>query len=302
MISVVIVSRRLEKLKGCIISLLNQSYQNFEIIIIWNGNIDNLNKLKNLNKLDKNKNRIKIITDGSNNVSRGRNLGIKNSVGQFIAFTDDDCEAAKYWLEYLLNKLVNNSTLAGTGSIRDVKNTYNRLAVLWGLAYIKVGNLDIKYQSFNDNNIYLCTSSALFRKQILIQLDGFDENLTSGEDSDLSHRIKTQGYFLQLEPKAYLSHYHPETWKGMIKQQVWYGYGDYQLTRKNNYKIMNSILQKIVYLKNKFFDAFSFSLKKRDIKLLFIFPVYVLTMESARLLGYSKGIYQHITKTNIKYL
>ena len=70
-------------------SILNQSYNQFEIIIIYDD--ENLSDLDYLEKLFKLEKKIKIIKN-SKNIGAGfsRNKGIENAKGEFIAFIDCD--------------------------------------------------------------------------------------------------------------------------------------------------------------------------------------------------------------------
>ena len=84
-----------EYIEKCIDSILHQTYQNFEVIVINDGSKDNT-----LEKLKKyiNKNKITIISIENNGVSNARNLGIKNSKGDYICFIDSDDWVEKEYL------------------------------------------------------------------------------------------------------------------------------------------------------------------------------------------------------------
>ena len=83
-------------------SVLNQSYNNYEIIIIYDD--ENLSDLDYLEKLFKLEKKIKIIKN-SKTVGAGfsRNKGIENAIGEFIAFIDADDTWKKYKLEKQIN-------------------------------------------------------------------------------------------------------------------------------------------------------------------------------------------------------
>ena len=83
-------------------SVLNQSYNNYEIIIIYDD--ENLSDLDYLEKLFKSEKKIKIIKN-SKTVGAGfsRNKGIENANGEFIAFIDADDTWKKYKLEKQIN-------------------------------------------------------------------------------------------------------------------------------------------------------------------------------------------------------
>ena len=99
LISVIIPTYNSEKyIQKCISSVLNQTYENFEIIIIDNNSSDNTINI--INSFSSNK--IKILNVVNNgNISISRNLGIKNSTGSWIAFLDSD----DFWEKDKLNKL-----------------------------------------------------------------------------------------------------------------------------------------------------------------------------------------------------
>lgn len=90
----------------CIQSVLNQTYKNFELIIVDDGSSDHT--LAKCKKFSEDK-RIKIISQSNQGVSKARNVGIKNASGKFIAFIDGDDVLGKNYLELLLNNIIMNS-------------------------------------------------------------------------------------------------------------------------------------------------------------------------------------------------
>ena len=72
----------------CLNSILTQTYQNLEIILINDGSKDN--SLDIIVKYAKNDKRIKIINKENSGVSDTRNIGIKESTGKYLLFIDAD--------------------------------------------------------------------------------------------------------------------------------------------------------------------------------------------------------------------
>ncbi len=91
-------------IKDCIESILNQDYENIELILINDGSRDNSLAICNNYITDK---RVKIISQENRGVSYTRNVGIQNSTGEYIVFVDsDDCIESNMCSTYnnILNK------------------------------------------------------------------------------------------------------------------------------------------------------------------------------------------------------
>ena len=101
MISVIIPLYNNEKfIKPCLQSVINQSYKDIEIVIVNDGSTDNsLNIVEEIADRD---NRIKIINQKNSGRSAARNIGIKNSSGDFLMFVDADDELEKMICEQKL--------------------------------------------------------------------------------------------------------------------------------------------------------------------------------------------------------
>lgn len=106
-ISVIIPIYNSEKyLFECINSLIQQSFKDFEIILINDGSTDSSEEICKIfvNKF----NNIKYYYQSNLGVSAARNYGIKKSLSEYIIFIDSDDWVNDRFLEKLLNELVNN--------------------------------------------------------------------------------------------------------------------------------------------------------------------------------------------------
>ena len=75
-------------IEKCIESILNQSYKDFELLLINDGSKDNSYELmKNLTKTDS---RVIIINQDNQGVSAARNRGLDEAKGDFVLFIDSD--------------------------------------------------------------------------------------------------------------------------------------------------------------------------------------------------------------------
>ncbi len=100
-VSIIIPIYNAEKfLKKCIDSVIQQDYNNIEIILINDGSTDNSEDVcKNYFKNDK----VKYFLKKNEGVSKARNLGIKNATGKYITFVDADDYVEKNYISTLVS-------------------------------------------------------------------------------------------------------------------------------------------------------------------------------------------------------
>ncbi len=104
-ISVIIPVYNMESfLTKCLVSLLTQTFRNFEIICINDGSTDNsLNILNSFSNMD---DRINIINQKNQGVSIARNIGISKAKGDYVIFVDSDDFLEKTMIEELYKKII----------------------------------------------------------------------------------------------------------------------------------------------------------------------------------------------------
>ena len=88
-ISIIVPVYNVEKyLKRCIDSILNQSFTDFELILVDDGSTDNSGEI--IDEYAIKDERIKVIHKENGGLSSARNVGIEYSKGNYIAFVDSD--------------------------------------------------------------------------------------------------------------------------------------------------------------------------------------------------------------------
>ncbi|MCX6786161.1 MAG: glycosyltransferase family 2 protein [Candidatus Komeilibacteria bacterium] len=198
-ISVIIPTcNRPELLKKAIFSVLRQSYQDFEIIVIDDG--DKLFSKEVVNTF--NDNRINYIKQAiRQGGAAARNTGIKAAGGKFIAFLDDDDE----WLPYKLEKQMalfeftedNIGFCFSTVIISNGKREY--------LSRLPIGENGNFFEGALDHFSGFPTPTLMIKKYVLDDVGYFDENFPSHQEIELILRIskKYRGLAVQ-EPLARL--------------------------------------------------------------------------------------------------
>ena len=101
LVSIVVPVYKIENvLHYCIDSILNQIYEDFELILVDDGSPDNSGKI--CDEYAKKENRIKVIHKENGGVSSARNCGIDAAKGKYICFVDSDDYVNKNYLEILI--------------------------------------------------------------------------------------------------------------------------------------------------------------------------------------------------------
>ncbi|WP_303690572.1 glycosyltransferase family 2 protein [Megamonas hypermegale] len=127
-ISIIVPVYNVEKyLKRCIESILNQTFKNFELLLLDDGSTDSSGSI--CDKYAKKDNRIIVKHKKNQGVSATRNLGIDIAKGEYITFVDSDDWIENDYLEKMYLKINEmNVPLLITGHIEErngiVKNTF----------------------------------------------------------------------------------------------------------------------------------------------------------------------------------
>jgi glycosyltransferase involved in cell wall biosynthesis len=122
-LSIIVPVYNAEKfLDKCLESLKNQTIKDIEIILVNDGSTDN--SLEICNKYAQNDSRIKVLTQKNSGQSKARNVGIDNSNGEYIAFTDsDDWVDLDYYEKLVESCEKHDAEIACASIIRERKNT-----------------------------------------------------------------------------------------------------------------------------------------------------------------------------------
>lgn len=189
-VSVIIPTHnRAKLLRNAIVSVLNQTFQDFEILVVDDASQDNTPEVV-AGFQDE---RIKYFRhDNNKGGSAARNTGIHNSSCDYIAFLDDDDE----WLPEKLSKQMELLLASGprvgavyTGCI-DVDISTGQ--VVGKQIPERRGNLS---QHLLATNCVGSASSVLLKKESLHRVGLFDESLPCSQDYDLWIRIAKEYLF-----------------------------------------------------------------------------------------------------------
>lgn len=174
---------------SCLESLLSQTYENFEILIVDDNSQDQTVKL--INTLAEKDFRIKLLQINSINQGLTKNLNslLKFAKGNFISRMDADdiCESNR--LEEQVKFLEKNKKISVVGSIAyQINDEGNKKA-----EYRKVplNHEDIAKTILTVNPII--HPSVMFRKEDILKIGGYNENYRTAQDYELWFRCIANG-------------------------------------------------------------------------------------------------------------
>ena len=160
LISLIIPVYKVEKyLEKCIQSVINQTYENLQIILVDDGSPDNCGKI--CDEYAKKDHRIEVIHKSNGGLSDARNKGLEIAKGEYIGFVDSDyyIEADMYEVLYNLLKQYNadvsicNFYTVSQGKI-SIKNADNGINEYNRIEILKEILLDKNIQSYAWNKLY----------------------------------------------------------------------------------------------------------------------------------------------------
>ncbi len=198
LISIVIPSyNRSSYLKTTIVSILDQPYSNFEIIVIDDGSTDNTVEV--IQKL--NDKRIRYFKIENSERGAARNVGLKYALGEYVNFFDSDdlylpCLAK---LAAFIQQHPESSVIYG-----DIQHISTDGSIL--------KSAPLPYNSFTKNllhNNFLACGSVFLKREIAVQFPfNEDRRLSSAEDWELWLRIHTQYSFVSFQETVFQQRHH----------------------------------------------------------------------------------------------
>jgi len=194
-------------LESCLKTLRQIEYpkEKYEIITVDNGSIDNSLYIEKQYA-----DQALFLPDV--NVGAVRNFGVKHAKGNALVFLDSDCLVPGNWLHQGVGLLFAEEKHVYGGNLNLREDPY------W---IEKFWLLDNNNDTVSQHD--LLGSCIFIRKDAFLDAGGFDESVTSGEDSALSKRLVDMGYKVIIDGRLGVVHLgNPTTVAEFIKRQIWH--------------------------------------------------------------------------------
>ena len=317
-----------EYLEQTILSLLSNDYPSnkFELLIVDGLSKDNTVAITQ--GLAKKFPNIRLMSNSKIYQSAALNIGIKESKGNFIIRADAHAIYDKNYIRATIN-LLQKEKYANVGPVQvSIGRTLVENAIAKAMNS-KIGMGNAKYR-LDKRDVFEVKSVWLgaWKKETLIKINGFNENLLISEDFDLNYRLRRSGSKIAASNSIKAMYLVRKSLRGLFKQFYKYGFWKikFLMTYPEEFQlrwmappilvfslflsivlvkfISWSIILPIVYLSALFFLTFYFMIKSNSFKdlistalLFLVFPVIHISWGVGFLYGFFhwniKKIYQN---------
>ncbi len=137
-----------------------------------------------------------------------RNAGIAQATGDIICCTDADCIPTSDWLANLIRPLADPTIMAAKG-IYATQQT-SPVARFVQIEYEDKYDFMAAHMRQTGSIDFIDTYAATYRRQVLLDVGGFNEAMTYLEDQELSFRLAAKGHKMVFEPTAIVHHHHSD--------------------------------------------------------------------------------------------
>jgi glycosyltransferase involved in cell wall biosynthesis len=231
-----------ERIGRCLRRLCAMAYPRFEVIVVDNAPDDPRTR-EAVAEAAGSDERIRYVAEPLPGSSLARNGGIPVAAGEIVAFTDDDIEVDRHWLDWLVEHFVTDPEVGVvTGLVMPVGldtpgQRWFEESTGFGKG-LRVLRFDMGPNSPEDRLLFPYWGAAFgsggsmaFRKSVLIGIDGFDPALGTGSPAlagcdieAFSHAI-LRGSRLVYEPRSVCWHNHRATEAAVQRQTFTYAVG-----------------------------------------------------------------------------
>lgn len=268
------------RLKTCLESLCQLDYprDQFEVIVVNDGDPhltdsaiapyqDSIN--------------IQLVHQPNTGPAGARNTGAKHSIGQFLAFTDDDCQPAPNWLSCLAQHCMHKPNCAIGGQTVNAlpNNIYSTASQLHGDAVYDY------YNQIQGDSTFLASCNFAVPRTLYQHLGGFDTSfpLAAGEDREFCDRWLRNGYSMIYEPSACVYHTHTLNLSSFFKQHFNYGRGAFVFHQIRN----NGEIEPIKTDLRFYWHVITYPFQQTSVDRAFVLSTLFIVANLAKTVGFS---------------
>lgn len=210
-------------IERCLRRLLDQRgvSDDFEIMVIDGGSTDRTVEIaRSLAETDS---RIRLLDNPKRHQAFAYNRGIREARGEYVWFVVAHAEYAEDYLDEAI-ALIRRMGAANVGGVpKAVGDGAIGEAIAFAMSS-PFGVGDAKFRYVEDERYAESVFVGVARRDCLLEIGGFSEDVPIGEDVDLNMRLRMAGYTLAMGPKLRCSYHMRRTLRAFAKQMYSYGF------------------------------------------------------------------------------
>lgn len=274
-------------IKKTIKSILNQDYPHelTEIIVVDDRSEDEtLSILTESISIEKSL-RVKVFT-GKNSLGKSRQIVVDNACGKYIVWVDGDITMERGHIQKQVEFMDQNPRV---GKARGKWKPLYETSL--PATFENMGLIDYESRHTRPNRtatMLVGIGGSICRLEALLQVGGFDENIAgAGEDIDVAARMLKAGWLLRFSDAEFF-HKQKDTWKGLLKQSFWYGYGGHYVSHRHKDLVSIWTMTPPVAFVSGVLSSFA-AYKSMYRKICFMLPIVRFIKQAVWSLGFIKS-------------
>jgi glycosyltransferase involved in cell wall biosynthesis len=227
-VSAVICTRNRPDLIGtAVASVLANTYVDFDLLVVDQSDEPRTGEI--VREMAARRPKLRYLHTSTPGLSRAYNIGVRETQGEILAFTDDDCVAPQDWIASIVDAFATEPDADMLyGQVRLPESLRESPDIIPTLAIDRPRRLS-KRDGFR---LYGMGANFAARRRLFERIGGFDEimggggPLKSSQDFDLQYRAYRGGATVLLRPEVQVDHYGARTqaqWPATLRA---YGFGD----------------------------------------------------------------------------
>lgn len=222
-----------ETIESLLDSLNNLNYESdkVEVIVVDGNSTDKTREIvKNYP--------VKLVIENKKGLNIARNIGIKKSKGEIVAFTDSDCIVPSNWITKIVENFKDPQVSCVGGSAKalnsDFVSQYADNSIVRLMPFFRKREELDKVRPFFRHP---AGCNMAYRRKVAEEIGYFDEKIQYGFDEvEFADRVCKAGYKMVLDPKVMVWHKHRSTLGEFLKQNFQYGRGSGLVLKRNRLK------------------------------------------------------------------
>jgi cellulose synthase/poly-beta-1,6-N-acetylglucosamine synthase-like glycosyltransferase len=181
---------------------------------------------------------VNLIVEKKKGLNLARNIGIKCSNGEIIAFTDSDCIVPPNWITKIVENFKDPTVSCVGGSAKALDSDF--ISQYADNSIVRLMPFFTKREELGKVKPFFrhpAGCNMAFRRKVAEEVGYFDENIQYGFDEvEFADRVCRAGYKMVLDPDVVVWHKHRSTLKEFLKQNFQYGKGSGLVFKRNRLK------------------------------------------------------------------